>query len=48
LFGVDPKHEMDDDLMRMKSYLETGVPPHDAAGLTQKDSAAGGFKEPGV
>jgi uncharacterized membrane protein len=31
LFGVDPKHEMDDDLMRMKSYLETGVPPHDAA-----------------
>jgi len=31
LFGVDPKHQMDDDLMRMKSYLETGVPPHDAA-----------------
>ena len=31
LFGVDPKHQMDDDLMRMKSYLETGVRPHDAA-----------------
>ena len=31
LFGVDPKHEMDDDLMRMKSFLETGIKPHDAA-----------------
>jgi uncharacterized membrane protein len=31
LFGVDPKQEMDDDLMRMKSFIETGVYPHDAA-----------------
>jgi uncharacterized membrane protein len=31
LFGSDPKTEMDADLMRMKSMLETGVPPHDAA-----------------
>lgn len=31
LFGVDPKQEMDDDLMRMKSFIETGVQPHDAA-----------------
>jgi uncharacterized membrane protein len=31
LFGTDPKHEMDDDLMRMKSFIETGVHPHDAA-----------------
>lgn len=31
LFGVDPKHEMDDDLMRMKSFIETGRHPHDAA-----------------
>jgi uncharacterized membrane protein len=31
LFGVDPKQEMDDDLMRMKSFIETGVHPHDAA-----------------
>lgn len=31
LFGADPKHEMDDDLMRMKSFIETGVHPHDAA-----------------
>jgi uncharacterized membrane protein len=30
LFGVDPKHEMDDDLMRMKSFIETGNLPHDA------------------
>lgn len=31
LFGVDPKQEMDDDLMRMKSFIESGVYPHDAA-----------------
>jgi len=31
LFGADPKHEMDEDLMRMKSFIETGVQPHDAA-----------------
>jgi uncharacterized membrane protein len=31
LFGADPKREMDDDLMRMKTFLETGVRPHDAA-----------------
>jgi uncharacterized membrane protein len=30
LFGVAPKHEMDDDLMRMKSFIETGKTPHDA------------------
>ena len=31
LFGADPKSEMDADLVRMKSMIETGVPPHDAA-----------------
>jgi uncharacterized membrane protein len=31
LFGTDPKRAMDEDLMRMKSMIETGVPPHDAA-----------------
>lgn len=31
LLGADPKQEMDDDLMRMKSFIETGVMPHDAA-----------------
>lgn len=31
LLGSDPKQELDDDLMRMKSFIETGVLPHDAA-----------------
>jgi uncharacterized membrane protein len=31
LFRVDPKHGLDDDLMRMKSFIETGKTPHDAA-----------------
>ena len=31
LFGVDPKHRMDDDLLRLKTYLETGRAPRDAA-----------------
>jgi uncharacterized membrane protein len=31
LFGADPKHQMDDDLMRVKTLIETGNPPHDAA-----------------
>jgi uncharacterized membrane protein len=39
LFGVDPKQEMDDDLMRMKSFIETGVPPHDAASRFLKTEA---------
>lgn len=30
-FGADPKAEMDADLMRMKTLLETGHVPHDAA-----------------
>jgi uncharacterized membrane protein len=31
LFGSDPKHRMDDDLLRMKSFLESGRVPRDAA-----------------
>lgn len=31
VFGADPKAEMDTDLMRMKTLLETGQAPHDAA-----------------
>lgn len=31
LFGTDPKTEMDADLMRMKSYIETGHLPRDAS-----------------
>jgi uncharacterized membrane protein len=31
LFGADPRSEMMADLMRMKSFIETGHQPHDAA-----------------
>lgn len=31
LFGRDPKSEMDDDLLRMKSFVEKNIVPHDAA-----------------
>ena len=31
LFGSDPKGQMDDDLARMKQYIERGRIPHDAA-----------------
>lgn len=31
LFGADPRHQMDDDLLRMKNFLETGKLPRDAA-----------------
>jgi uncharacterized membrane protein len=31
LFGADPKREIDADLARMKTMLETGIPPRDAA-----------------
>jgi uncharacterized membrane protein len=32
LFGADPKSQMDADLVRMKSFIETGKVPADAAG----------------
>lgn len=32
-FGVDPKSEMDEDLARLKSLIETGRVPHDAAAM---------------
>ncbi|MBO0859062.1 MAG: SRPBCC family protein [Chloracidobacterium sp.] len=31
IFGASPKREMDQDLLRMKTLIETGHPPHDAA-----------------
>ena len=31
LFGFDPKSEMDADLLRMKTFIEKGRTPHDAA-----------------
>jgi uncharacterized membrane protein len=30
LLGSDPKQQMEDDLARMKTFIEQGVPPHDA------------------
>jgi uncharacterized membrane protein len=38
VFGADPKSEMDADLMRMKSMIETGRPPHDAARPLPRES----------
>ena len=38
LFGADPKSEMDADLMRMKSAIETGRAPHDAARPLPRES----------
>jgi uncharacterized membrane protein len=32
LFGADPKTHMDADLARMKTFIETGMPPRGAAG----------------
>jgi len=38
LFGADPKSEMDSDLLRMKTMIETGRPPHDAARPQPRES----------
>ena len=38
IFGADPKSEMDADLLRMKSMIETGHPPHDAAQPRPRES----------
>jgi uncharacterized membrane protein len=38
MFGADPKSEMDADLLRMKSMIETGHPPHDAAKPLPRES----------
>jgi uncharacterized membrane protein len=37
LAGMDPKHQLDNILMRAKSYLETGVQPRDAADRSQPE-----------
>ena len=41
VFGADPKSEMDQDLMRMKSMIETGSIPHDAAKKIDESTPAG-------
>jgi uncharacterized membrane protein len=40
LFGADPRRMMDDDLARMKTLIETGNPPHDAAERSTPTPAA--------
>jgi uncharacterized membrane protein len=40
LFGADPKKEMDEDLMRMKCFIETGQQPHDAAERRAREATA--------
>lgn len=35
ILGRDPKHQMDDDLARLKTTIETGTPPRDAASTTR-------------
>jgi uncharacterized membrane protein len=41
LFGVDPKHEMDGDIARAKTYLETGRPAHDSARRAESTPTSG-------
>ena len=44
LFGVDPKTKLDEDLARLKTFFDTGVPARDAAAgprLTQVRQAPG-------
>jgi len=38
LLGSDPMRQLEDDLMRMKRFIETAVPPHDSA---KPDTTAG-------
>ena len=52
LLGVDPKNRLDEEMVRAKSYLETGKPPRDAwqrAGVARAAaSAPGGEPAQGV
>jgi uncharacterized membrane protein len=38
VFGADPKAEMDTDLLRLKTMIETGRAPHDAAHRVPRES----------
>ncbi len=42
IFGANPKREMDQDLLRMKTMIETGHAPHDAAQPIRSASRSGG------
>jgi uncharacterized membrane protein len=39
-FGSDPKSEMDEDLLRMKTFIEKGHMPHDAACPLPRDASS--------
>lgn len=47
LFNGNPKRQMDEDLMRMKEYIETGIPPRDAAQPSQSAQSAQSTQQPG-
>ncbi|RZI42873.1 polyketide cyclase [Herbaspirillum sp. HC18] len=47
LFAADPKQQMDEDLMRMKAFIETGRAPHDAARPLQQ-TTQGTAQQPGA
>lgn len=40
LFKGNPKQQMDQDLMRMKMFIESGIPPRDAAQPARQQTAA--------
>lgn len=41
LFNGNPKQQLDEDLLRMKAFIESGKPPHDAAKSMQVPSTPG-------
>jgi uncharacterized membrane protein len=46
IFGADAKTELDQDLLRMKTYIETGVPPRYAAAQESTRRTTPGVIEP--
>jgi len=46
LFGCDPKNELDQDMLRLKTFLETGKTPHDAAARAAAVHLAGQVPRP--
>jgi uncharacterized membrane protein len=42
IFGADPKSELEQEMLRLKSFLETGKAPRDAAAVTQTTRGIGG------
>jgi uncharacterized membrane protein len=41
VFNGNPKRQMDEDLMRMKTYIESSIPPHDAAQRMRESAQPG-------